>query len=166
MSEQISSECRHLSKSFAVNTAANLWFDGRMSLPNCLDTEAISKTVVVVIGMSLISKRTYRGMKSLHETLKILPQKPVSMVTAQIAEHLGRIWAIHHSSKTADQSLMLGKCLVSCTWSFPLEICQFSQYLSASFRNSHALPSSGSYTKPCYRHLFPYMLSLRLFLKI
>ena len=43
-------------------------------------------------------KAHYRGMKYLHETLKILPQKPDPIVIAQIAEHLGTIGAIHHTS--------------------------------------------------------------------
>ena len=43
-------------------------------------------------------KARYRGMKYLHETLKILPQKPDAIVIDQIAEHLGSIGAIHYTS--------------------------------------------------------------------
>ena len=40
-------------------------------------------------------KARYRGAKYLHETLKILPQKPAAIVIDKIAEHLGSIGAIH-----------------------------------------------------------------------
>ena len=42
-------------------------------------------------------KARYRGAKYLHETLKILPQKPDAIVIDQIAEHLGSIGAIHRT---------------------------------------------------------------------
>ena len=35
---------------------------------------------------------------ALHETLKILPQKPDPIVIDEIAEHLGSIGAIHYTS--------------------------------------------------------------------
>ena len=40
-------------------------------------------------------KARYRGAKYLHETLKILPQKPKPIVIDQIAERLGSIGAVH-----------------------------------------------------------------------
>ena len=40
-------------------------------------------------------KARYRGAKYLHETLKILPQKPDAIVIDKIAEHLGSIGSIH-----------------------------------------------------------------------
>ena len=43
-------------------------------------------------------KARYRGAKYLHETLKILPQKPDTIVIDQIAERLGSIGAIHYTS--------------------------------------------------------------------
>ena len=43
-------------------------------------------------------KARYRGQKYLHETLKILPQKPEPIVIDDIAEHLGAIGAIHYTS--------------------------------------------------------------------
>ena len=43
-------------------------------------------------------KARYRGAKYLHETLKILPQKPDPIVIDEIAEHLGSIGAIHYTS--------------------------------------------------------------------
>ena len=43
-------------------------------------------------------KARYRGRKYLQETLKILPQKPETIVINNIAEHLGSIGAIHHTS--------------------------------------------------------------------
>ena len=42
-------------------------------------------------------KARYRGLKYLHETLKILPQKPDAIVIDEIAERLGVIGAIHHT---------------------------------------------------------------------
>ena len=43
-------------------------------------------------------KARYRGLKYLQETLKILPQKPETIVIDDIAEHLGSIGAIHYAS--------------------------------------------------------------------
>ena len=43
-------------------------------------------------------KARYRGRKYLQETLKILPQKPETIVINNIAEHLGSIGAIHYTS--------------------------------------------------------------------
>ena len=43
-------------------------------------------------------KTRYRGAKYLHETLKILPQKPDTIVIEQIDERLGSIGAIHYTS--------------------------------------------------------------------
>ncbi len=49
-------------------------------------------------------KARYRGAKYLHETLKILPQKPEPIVIDQIAEHLGSIGAIHHTPSQLNTS--------------------------------------------------------------
>ncbi len=43
-------------------------------------------------------KARYRGQKYLHETLKMLPQKPETIVIENIAEHLRSIGAIHYTS--------------------------------------------------------------------
>ena len=43
-------------------------------------------------------KARYRGHKYLHETIKILPQKPDSIVIDALAEHIGSIGAIHYTS--------------------------------------------------------------------
>ena len=43
-------------------------------------------------------KARYRGRKYLQETLKILPQKPDTIVIDNIAEHLGALGAIHYTS--------------------------------------------------------------------
>ena len=40
-----------------------------------------------------------RGAKYLHETLKILPKKPDTIVIEQIAQHLGSIGAIHQTQQ-------------------------------------------------------------------
>ena len=40
-------------------------------------------------------KSHYRGLKYIHETLKILPQKPEPIVIEKITEHLGSVGAIH-----------------------------------------------------------------------
>ena len=42
-------------------------------------------------------KAHYRGVKYLQETLKMLPQKPETIVIDEIAERLGSIGAIHHT---------------------------------------------------------------------
>ena len=39
-----------------------------------------------------------RGLKYLHETLKILPQKPETIVIDELAGHLASIGAIHYTS--------------------------------------------------------------------
>ena len=43
-------------------------------------------------------KARYRGLKYLHETLKILPKKPETIVIDELSEHLGSIGAIHYTS--------------------------------------------------------------------
>lgn len=43
-------------------------------------------------------KTRYRRVKYLHETLKILPQKPEAIVIDEIAEHLGAIGAVQRTS--------------------------------------------------------------------
>ncbi|MCY4554451.1 MAG: IS4 family transposase, partial [Candidatus Poribacteria bacterium] len=43
-------------------------------------------------------KARYRGLKYLHETLEILPQKPETIVIDNIAEYLASIGAIHYTS--------------------------------------------------------------------
>ena len=42
-------------------------------------------------------KARYRGVKYLHETLKILPQKPEVIVIDEITKRLGSIGAIHQT---------------------------------------------------------------------
>ena len=43
-------------------------------------------------------KARYQGVKYLQEALKMLPQKPETIVIDNIAEHLGSIGAIHYTS--------------------------------------------------------------------
>ena len=50
------------------------------------------------LEMVLDLKARYRGLKYLRETLKILPQKPDTIVIDNLAEHLGAIGAIHYTS--------------------------------------------------------------------
>ena len=76
-----------------VNNAANL----SMFMVN------VAAKLKTVFGSEQIEfgvldlKARYRGMKYLHETLKILPQKPEAIVIDEIAEHLGTIGAIHYT---------------------------------------------------------------------
>ena len=49
------------------------------------------------VNLVLDLKARCRGAKYLHETLKILPQKPDPIVIEQIAQHLGSIGAIHQT---------------------------------------------------------------------
>ncbi len=49
-------------------------------------------------------KARYRGVKYLQETLKMLPQKPETIVIDNIAEHLGSIGVIHHTPSQLNTS--------------------------------------------------------------
>ena len=76
-----------------VNNAANLSMfmvnvSAKLLAPLCLEHSELS-----VLDL----KARYRGVKYLHETLKILPQKPDAIVIDKIAEHLGSIGAIHRT---------------------------------------------------------------------
>ena len=53
-------------------------------------------------------KARYRGAKYLHETLKILPQKPDTIVIDQIAEHLG-LNRCYSSYTLSTQYLIIGE---------------------------------------------------------
>ena len=81
-------------KEIPVNTAANL----SMFRVN------VSAKLREIFGSEhpgfgvLDIKARYRGFRYLQETLKILPQKPETIVINNIAEHLGAIGAIHYTS--------------------------------------------------------------------
>ena len=80
-------------KKIPVNTAANLSMfmvnvAAKLLAPLRLEDAALS-----VLDL----KARYRGLKYLHETLKILPQKPELIVIDQIAERLGAIGAVHQT---------------------------------------------------------------------
>ena len=81
-------------KEIPVNTAANL----SMFMVN------VSAKLREIFGSEhpgfgvLDIKARYRGLRYLQETLKILPQKPETIVINNIAEHLGAIGAIHYTS--------------------------------------------------------------------
>ena len=80
-------------KKTPVNNAANLSMfmvnvSAKLLAPLRLEHDELS-----VLDL----KARYRGLKYLHETLKILPQKPEPIVIDQIAERLGSIGAIHHT---------------------------------------------------------------------
>ena len=53
-------------------------------------------------------KARYRGLKYLRETLKILPQKPDTIVIDNLAEHLGGHWcySLHF---TSNQTRIIGE---------------------------------------------------------
>ena len=81
-------------KQTPVNNAANLsmfMVNVSAKLREILGSEYASFGVLDV-------KARYRGLKYLHETLKILPQKPDTIVIHNIAEHLGSIGAIQNTS--------------------------------------------------------------------
>ena len=83
-----------------VNNAANLSMfmvnvSAKLLAPLRLEDAALS-----VLDL----KARYRGLKYLHETLKILPQKPELIVIHQIAERLGAIGAIHHTPSQLNTS--------------------------------------------------------------
>ena len=73
-----------------VNNAANL------SNGQCICETFSTFTNIPTSILDL--KAHYRGLKYLRETLKILPQKPDTIVIDNLAEHLGAIGAIHYTS--------------------------------------------------------------------
>ena len=76
-----------------VNNAANLSMFMVNVSAKLIDTFRCENTGYSVLDL----KSRYRGLKYLHETLKILPQKPEPIVIQQITEHLGSIGAIHNT---------------------------------------------------------------------
>ena len=76
-----------------VNNAVNLSMFMVSVSVKLTDTFRCENTEFSVLDL----KARYRGAKYLHETLKILPQKPDTIVIEQIAQHLGSIGAIHQT---------------------------------------------------------------------
>ena len=76
-----------------VNNAVNLSMFMVSVSAKLTDTFRCENTEFSVLDL----KARCRGVKYLHETLKILPQKPDPIVIEQIAEHLGSIGAIHQT---------------------------------------------------------------------
>ena len=80
-------------KKTPVNNAANL----SMFMVN-VSAKLLAPLRLEHAELSVLDlKARYRGLKYLHETLKILPQKPDPIVIDQVAERLGSIGAIHHT---------------------------------------------------------------------
>ena len=79
-------------KETPVNNAANLSMFMVNVAAKLRDTFQSEQTGFGILDL----KARYRGLKYLHETLKILPQKPEAIVIDKIAEHLGSIGAIHY----------------------------------------------------------------------
>ena len=83
-----------------VNNAANL----SMFMVN-VSAKLLAPLRLEHTELSVLDLKTrYRGLKYLHETLKILPQKPEPIVIHQIAERLGVIGAIHHTPSQLNTS--------------------------------------------------------------
>ena len=78
-----------------VNNAVNLSMFMVSVSAKLTDTFRCLNTEFSVLDL----KARYRGAKYLHETLKILPKKPDTIVIEQIAEHLGSIGAIHQTQQ-------------------------------------------------------------------
>ena len=78
-----------------VNNAVNLSMFMVSVRAKLTDTYRCENTEFSMLDL----KARYRGTKYLHETLKILPQKPDPIVIEQIAEHLGSIGAIHQTQQ-------------------------------------------------------------------
>ena len=76
-----------------VNNAVNLSMFMVNVSAKIIDTHRCKNKAYGVLDL----KAHYRGLKYLHETLKILPQKPEPIVIQQINEHLGSIGAIHYT---------------------------------------------------------------------
>ena len=83
-----------------VNNAANLSMFMVNVSAKLLAPLRLEHTELSVLDL----KARYRGVKYLHETLKILPQKPEPIVIHQIAERLGAIGAIHHTPSQLNTS--------------------------------------------------------------
>ena len=77
-----------------VNNAANLSMFMVNVSAKLLAPLRLEHTELSVLDL----KARYRGLKYLRETLKILPQKPDTIVIDNLAEHLGAIGAIHYTS--------------------------------------------------------------------
>ena len=73
-----------------VNNAVNLSMFMVSVSAKLTDTFCCENTEFSVLDL----KARYRGAKYLHETLKILPQKPDPIVIEQIAQHLGSIGGV------------------------------------------------------------------------
>ena len=82
-------------KEIPVNTAANLSMF-RVNVSAKL-REMFGNPEHPDLGVLDIKAR-YRGLKYLHETLEILPQKPDTIVIDELAGHLASIGAIHYTS--------------------------------------------------------------------
>ena len=78
-----------------VNNAVNLSMFMVSVSAKLTDTFRCPNTEFSVLDL----KARYRGAKYLHETLKILPKKPDTIVIEQIAQHLGSIGAIHQTQQ-------------------------------------------------------------------
>ena len=78
-----------------VNNAVNLSMFMVSVSAKLTDTFRCENTEFSVLDL----KARYRGAKYGHETLKILPQKPDTIVIEQIAQHLGSIGAIHQTQQ-------------------------------------------------------------------
>ena len=81
-------------KEIPVNTAANLSMFRVNVSAKLQEMFGAEHTDFGILDL----KARYRGHKYLHETLKILPQKPETIVIDNIAEHLASIGAIHYTS--------------------------------------------------------------------
>ena len=81
-------------KEIPVNNAANL----SMFMVN-VSAKLRERFAAEHPGFGILDiKARYRGEKYLQETLKILPQKPETIVIENIAEHLASIGAVHYTS--------------------------------------------------------------------
>ncbi len=76
-----------------VNTAANLSMFMIHVSAKLMEKDRCQNPEYSVLDL----KSRYRGLKYVHETLKMLPQKPEPIVIQKITEHLGSIGAIHHT---------------------------------------------------------------------
>ena len=88
-------------KKTPVNNAANLSMFRVNVSAKLLEPLRLEHAECSVLDL----KASYRGMKYLRETLKILPQKPDPIVIDEIAERLGSIGeTIHHTPSQLNTS--------------------------------------------------------------
>lgn len=79
-------------------TSSQIFKINAFSCPNTFAVLIFSRFIVILINASVLDlKSHYRGLKYVHEILKILPQKPEPIVIQQVIGRLSSIGAIYNT---------------------------------------------------------------------